>query len=189
MAVAVVLVLAVGVVTWLAIDDDGSDAPSATSGTTSTIPGQLGAATADGAPRVGDQAPDFALPSLDGKGTVRLADFRGTPVVLNFWASWCVPCREEFPLLRAADRRADGRYQLVGVDTREGLRADGRAFAKEQRAHWPNGYDGDESVRRAYGVNGQPQTIFIDADGTIVARVAGPLTEASLAEQLGAISS
>ena len=182
-AIAVVVVLAIGTVTWLAIADDGGDG-SSTASPTVTVPGRLAPATRDGAPGVGDPAPDFALPSLVGTGTVRLSDFRGTPVVLNFWASWCTPCRDEFPLLRAADLGAAGRYQIVGVDSRDQIRADARAFVKDEQAEWPNGYDGRDSVLRAYGVNGQPQTLFIDAEGTIVSRVAGPLTEQSLAANL-----
>jgi len=180
-------VLAIGIVTWLAIDGGEGDESSAVSSTV-TVPGQLAPATLDGAPGVGDPAPDFALPSLAGTDTVRLSDFRGTPVVLNFWASWCTPCRDEFPLLRDADLGAAGQYQIVGVDSRDQVRADARAFVKDERADWPNGYDADGSVLRAYGVNGQPQTLFIDAEGTIVSRVAGPLTEQSLTANLRKLS-
>jgi cytochrome c biogenesis protein CcmG/thiol:disulfide interchange protein DsbE len=179
-----VVIVAVGVVTWIAIDDEGPGSSSPGGSASATMPGRIGPATAAGAPGRGDPAPDFALPSLDGKGTVRLSDYHGTPVVLNFWASWCTPCRDEFPMLRAAHRDADGRYAVVGVDTKEGLRSDGRSFADDERARWPNGYDAGESVADAYGVGALPQTVFVDADGTIVARVAGPLTEQSLAESL-----
>ena len=83
--------LAVGAITWVAVasgDDDGSAA--------STVePSDVRA----GGPRSGDVAPDFTAQTLDGK-TVSLSDFRGKPVVLNFWASWCNPCRKEFPLFR-----------------------------------------------------------------------------------------
>jgi cytochrome c biogenesis protein CcmG/thiol:disulfide interchange protein DsbE len=136
---------------------------------------------------VGDEAPDFELNTLDGE-TIRLSDLRGTPVVLNFWASWCTPCRAEFPLLRNAHRSADGEFAVVGVDTGD-IRGDGRQFARDQRADWPNGFDVDGAVARSYGVIGLPQTFFIRADGTIAARVPAELSEDTIREQLATITS
>jgi cytochrome c biogenesis protein CcmG/thiol:disulfide interchange protein DsbE len=185
--VAVVVVVAIGVVTWIAIDGSQSAGPSATGTTTSTIPGQLGPATLAGAPRAGDAAPDFTLPPVNGKDPITLSELRGTPVVLNFWQSFCAPCREEFGLLRTADQNAHGRYAVVGVDVND-IRSDARGFMKDERAHWPSGYDVDKDVAGTYGVAGFPQTLFIAADGTIVARIAGPLTETSLAENLQKIT-
>jgi peroxiredoxin len=181
--VALVVVIAIAVVTWLAIDDRGATTTPTVAPTT-TIPGQIVAATAAGAPVRGDAAPDFTLPTVDGKGTVSLSGLRGTPVVLNFWASWCTPCRAEFPILRQAAGDAQGRYQVIGVNTRDHVRGDARSFLTDEHTTWPNGYDADESVRRAYGVNSQPQTVFIDADGVVVARVAGQLTRQTLDEHL-----
>lgn len=134
----------------------------------------------------GDPAPDFELTTLDGE-TLRLSDLRGTPVVLNFWASWCTPCRAEFPLLREFHREADGEYAVVGVDTGD-IRGDGEEFARDQRADWPNGFDVDGAVARSYGVNGLPQTFFIDRDGTITARVPAELTESTIRARLAEIT-
>ncbi|MFI5045500.1 MAG: TlpA family protein disulfide reductase [Acidimicrobiia bacterium] len=161
------MVVAVAFVTWVAVRDDGnsvSSTPPTSSGATG-----LGPASDPGIATIGTKAPDFGLSTLDG-GTVRLSDLRGTPVVLNFWASWCVPCRDEFPLLRTADRAAHGDYAIVGVNAGD-LRGDAKAFARDEHAKWTNGFDADRSVAKLYGVRGLPQTIFIDANGTIVDRL------------------
>ena len=129
--------------------------------------------TAGVAPK-GSPAPDFDLARLRGPGRVRLADLRGKPVIVNFWASWCVPCRKEFPTFRAAQAkyRAQG-LEIVGITFKD-LTGDARAFAKQQRANWSlvKGGDGDP-VGRAYGVRALPQTFFINRHGTIVARYFG----------------
>jgi cytochrome c biogenesis protein CcmG/thiol:disulfide interchange protein DsbE len=171
--IAVVVVLAVGVVTWVAISgsDDGSS--------TEVVPKVLSA-------KVGERAPDFSLPTLDG-GHVQLSDYRGQPVVLNFWASWCTPCRKEFPLLRERVG-SDPDIALVGVNTQDFVESDGREFAKEQHADWPNGFDRNEAVRRGYGVTGLPETFFIDADGIIRSHVIQGLTAKVLDEQLAKIT-
>ena len=169
--------LTVGAITWSALrDDDGTD----------TVRQGLRGVSEPGVAEVGDVAPDFELETLDG-GTVRLSDFRGTPVVLNFWASWCTPCRAEFPVLRDALADADGAFELIGVDTGD-IRGDGRAFAKEQRAGWPNGFDVDGSVAKGYGVVGLPQTFFIRGDGTIAARVPAEVTAERVDTQLRTIT-
>jgi len=170
-------VLAVGAITWLSVRDDGSTAQEPTSTTLPTGVSRL-EPTTEGIAAIGTTAPDFQLTGLDGR-QVRLSDLRGTPVVLNFWASWCTPCRAEFPLLHAAARDAHGRYAVVGVNT-DDIKGDAKAFAKEERATWPNGVDTDGSVKKLYGVRGLPQTVFIDADGKITGRVALQLDAAQL---------
>ena len=118
-------------------------------------------------------APDFALPKLSGDGTVRLSKYRGRPVVVNFWASWCHPCRKEFPLL--ADARKEHRHdglEIIGVSFRD-IPSDGRKFVKDEDATWVFGRDDDGTTAKEYGVRAVPQTFFIDADGTIRDRVFG----------------
>jgi cytochrome c biogenesis protein CcmG/thiol:disulfide interchange protein DsbE len=163
------VVLVVGAITWVALagahDSSGTD----------IVPKVLSA-------KVGEQAPNFSLRTLDG-GRVELSDFRGKPVVLNFWASWCTPCRDEFPLLRKeVASRQD--VALVGVNAQDLVESDGRSFVKEQRASWPNGFDQHGAVQRGYGVTGLPETFFIDADGIIRSHVILGLTPKVLDEQL-----
>jgi cytochrome c biogenesis protein CcmG/thiol:disulfide interchange protein DsbE len=176
--VALAIIAVVAVVTILAVRD-GDDTPT-TADATAPAP-------AAGAVRIGDAAPDFQLPALEGDGTVRLSDFRGTPVVLNLWASYCHPCRAEFPLLRDADRAADGDYVVVGVDSQD-IRGDAVDFARDERATWVNAFDPDGTVARSYGVRGLPYTFFIDADGTVQGLVLSELTADALDAQLAKLT-
>ena len=133
---------------------------------------------------VGSPAPDFQLPALDGRGDVRLADYRGRPVIVNFWASWCNPCREEFPLLKQALREhRDQRLAVIGV-TYQDIPSDSRAFVKQRSAGWPQGVDDGGAVANAFGVRAIPQSFFVRADGTVAARVFGFTSEAALAGPL-----
>jgi len=135
---------------------------------------------------VGSVAPDFALSDLDGN-PVRLADLRGRPAIVNFWASWCGPCVEEFPLLEDAARRheADG-LAIVGIVYQDRSEA-ARTFMSRNGASWPAAMDPGERVAAAYGILAPPETFFIGRDGTIVARQIGQLSEGSLEDQLAAI--
>jgi cytochrome c biogenesis protein CcmG, thiol:disulfide interchange protein DsbE len=130
---------------------------------------------------VGSVAPAFEAGTLDG-ASVRLAESRGKPVVLNFWASWCAPCRKEFPLLRAAlERHRD--LAAIGVVFQD-VESDARSFAREQRATWPLASDPDGSLAHAYGVRAIPQTFFITADGQIASRLFGFTSNDALERQL-----
>jgi cytochrome c biogenesis protein CcmG/thiol:disulfide interchange protein DsbE len=135
---------------------------------------------------VGNAAPDFVLADLDGN-PVRLADLRGRPVIVNFWASWCGPCVEEFPLLRAAaERHAGDGLAIVGVVYQDRSEA-ARAFMERTGATWPAAMDPGERVATAYGILAPPETFFIGRDGTIVARQIGQFSAASLEEKVAAI--
>jgi cytochrome c biogenesis protein CcmG/thiol:disulfide interchange protein DsbE len=135
---------------------------------------------------IGASAPDFALADLDGN-PVRLADLRGRPVVVNFWASWCGPCVEEFPLLsEAAAAHADDGLAVVGIVYQDRSES-ARDFMARQGATWAAAMDPGGRVASAYGILGPPETFFIGRDGTIVARQIGQFSAASLDEKLAAI--
>jgi peroxiredoxin len=166
------VLLVVGGVTAIVVARSSDEKPA---------PGLEDVAEANSA-KVGQVAPDFELETIDG-GTVRLSDYRGRPVVLNFWASWCTPCRDEFPIFRDTLAAKDGAFAMVGVDTGD-LRGDARQFARDQRANWPNGFDSDSTVARGYGVDPLPQTFFIRSDGTIAAHVIRGITRSELDREL-----
>ncbi|HWH36716.1 MAG TPA: TlpA disulfide reductase family protein [Candidatus Limnocylindrales bacterium] len=121
----------------------------------------------------GQPAPDFELQRLDG-GTLRLSELRGRPVIVNFWASWCIPCREEFPILRDARLRhaADG-LEIVGVVHRDSLDS-ARRFAADHNATWPMVDDREEQAWNAYGAQLLPFTLFVDREGIVRAVSFGP---------------
>jgi cytochrome c biogenesis protein CcmG/thiol:disulfide interchange protein DsbE len=144
--------------------------------------------TLPGAITGGTVAPDFHLTTLDGK-KISLREFAGRPVVLNFWASWCYPCRQEFPLLRTAyaKHRKDG-LVMIGVVS-EDIASDARQFVKQEHASWPMAVDGDRVAQGAYGVRGLPQTMFVRRDGTIARRDLSQLTSSTLQTGLDLILS
>ncbi len=152
---------------------------------------------------VGSQAPDFLLVDQGGE-PVRLSDFAGTPVLLNFWATWCPPCREELPLFqRVAEEVGEKELQVLLVNNDEGrdraiqfLEANDIGLetaldaTSEQREHLTNeGLTPDSTleVMRRYRARGMPTTIFIDADGIIQGVWVGLITPGKAAELLADI--
>ena len=136
-----------------------------------------------GAAVAGARAPDFLLKNLD-HNPVRLSDFRGSPVVLNFFASWCGPCLIELPLLQAAHLdAADRRYVIFGVATQDSRGAI-EALADDMQLTFPIVIDGDNSVTRAYRVIGPPYTFFIDANGVVMDVIPGALKQDRLDQLL-----
>ena len=124
-------------------------------------------------------APDFTLAKLDGSGDLALESLRGKAVVLNFWASWCGPCKDETPLLQKGWERWQGKnVAFVGIDVKD-FRSDARSFVRKFGVTYPNVYDGKGSTVGRYGVTGFPETYFIDPRGRVVFRIAGPVDEAS----------
>jgi peroxiredoxin len=164
----VVVVLAVGVVTWIAVSGGGDDGSTKTASRVEPVD------VPNGGPQVGDHAPDFTATTLDGK-TVSLSDYAGKPVVLNFWASWCNPCREEFPLFRKQLAAHGDEYVMLGVDSRD-IASDARAFAREEHATWPIAVDSSNAIYKAYGIPNVPQTFFIRPDGTVAQRYYSSIT-------------
>ena len=123
-------------------------------------------------------APQFTLERLDGKGDLALRSLRGKTVVLNFWASWCGPCKDEAPVLEEAAKRWQGKdVAFVGVDVKD-FRGDARAFLARYGVTYPNVYDGKGSTVGRYGVRAFPETYVVNADGKVVYRIAGAVEDA-----------
>jgi peroxiredoxin len=131
------------------------------------------------------QAPAFSLRRVSGDGTIELASLRGQVVVLNFWASWCNPCKKEMPRLEAAWRRYRQRgVTLVGVNSND-FTGDARTFLKRFGVTYPNVRDGNGRVLVRYGGLPIPWTFFIDRKGRIVSYVHGEVSGEALNEGIG----
>ncbi len=136
-------------------------------------------------PLLGREAPDFTLRLFTGE-EVRLADFRGKVVFLNFWASWCPPCRAEARDLEAAWRRyKDQKVVFLGVDIQD-REEDAREFLKEFGVTYPNGRDANGRIAIAYGVWGIPETFLIDGSGRITYKHVGAIDAALLPAKIAA---
>src|SRR3954465_13479796 len=116
---------------------------------------------------IGKRAPDFELRRLDGPGTLQLASLRGKVVVLNFWASWCFPCKQEAPALAAAAKRWPGRGVGLGVGG-SAPRGGVRGVGGQLRPAYPLVHDNHKVSSPVYGLPGLPETCFIDRSGSVV---------------------
>ena len=128
------------------------------------------------------EAPNFTFTLLDGN-KVKLSDYRGKPVVLNFWATWCPPCREETPVLVKVFDKYDGDVQFLGViqnDTKESA----AKFAQEYKMNYPSGLDSTGDISNAYKIAGIPTSFFINSDGTVKASYIGAIEEKKLVEYI-----
>lgn len=112
-----------------------------------------------------------------------LVGLRGTPVIVNVWASWCAPCRTEMPLLERAARTFDGRVAFLGVASRD-ARDDAQAFLDDIGVTYPNVFDATGDIRRALSLRGFPTTYVFDADGRLLHAIVGGVSEQRLAAQL-----
>jgi cytochrome c biogenesis protein CcmG/thiol:disulfide interchange protein DsbE len=127
-------------------------------------------------------APGFTLTVLGQPGQqVSLSQYTGKPVIINFWASWCGPCQQETPLLASWYKQQHGRVVLLGLDEND-VAADAIKFAKAKDVSYPIGFDPKVTVAPAYGVDGLPQTFFLNAEHRIVDHVLGAVTSADLAK-------
>jgi cytochrome c biogenesis protein CcmG/thiol:disulfide interchange protein DsbE len=128
---------------------------------------------------VGKAAPDFTLKRIDEPGTLQLASLRGKVVVLNFWASWCYPCKQEAPALAAAAKRWPGQVVVLGVDVND-FAGDARKFASKYGLDYPLVHDNHNVTSPKYGLTGLPETFFIDRNGKLVGHVAAAIDAADL---------
>ena len=142
----------------------------------------LALARPDGAPRsplIGRPAADFALTTLEGDA-LTMAELRGEVVILNFWASWCVPCREEAPLLEQTRRTYEARgLRVVGVLYQD-AREDAAAFAARYDLGYPSVVDSDGRTAIDYGVVGIPASFLIDRDGVLRELQIGPYSDEAI---------
>ncbi len=124
---------------------------------------------ADGTPSGDDALPDLTLECLGGGTAVNLAGLAGTPTVINLWASWCVPCRKELPLLAQADQDYGDALQIIGIDYRDPAPDEAIELARLSGVTYPQLVDSEEDSKAKLKVVALPQTVFVDAQGTIVA--------------------
>jgi cytochrome c biogenesis protein CcmG, thiol:disulfide interchange protein DsbE len=135
------------------------------------------------APGVGSTAPAFTLRKLEGPGKVSLASYRGKPVVLNFWASWCEPCKSEAAVLQRDWATYRGRgVVFLGVDYHD-LGSDARRFVNAHSLTFPMLQDGSGNVTGRYGISQVPETYVLDREGRVVAHLRGPITDPGFADE------
>ena len=129
------------------------------------------------APKIGGPAPNFTLERIGASGKLDLASLRGKPIVLNFWASWCVPCKGEAKLLEQAWNQYKSRgVVFLGVDYND-VASDARTFLSHHGITYPTVQDGSGSIGDEYGLTGVPETYFIDRNGRLVgSHIVGTIT-------------
>ncbi|KZS47880.1 thiol-disulfide oxidoreductase [Paenibacillus glucanolyticus] len=130
---------------------------------------------------IGQTAPDFEAVNLQDE-PVRLSDYRGQPVLLNFWASWCGPCVNEMPILNEAYAQESG-TQIIAVNIGES-REKAEAFASKHHLEMPIVLDQHNTIKGQYGISGLPVTVLIDDQGKMVDRVTGELPSLAFVKEL-----
>lgn len=143
---------------------------------------------------LGRQAPAFTLPLYaryqpEFGASLNVVDHQGTPLLVNFWASWCLPCYDEAPLLQSFwEEYQDSGVLFVGVQTQDRqAHEEGRAFIDQFDLTFPNGMDDNSAVSLDWGLYGVPETYFVRRDGTVAYRHIGPVTAEVLERELTAI--
>jgi cytochrome c biogenesis protein CcmG/thiol:disulfide interchange protein DsbE len=134
-------------------------------------------------PEVGDPAPATTVTKLGGTDEVSLADYEGQWVLVNLWASWCDPCRDEAPAIEAYSRKHRNDLTVVGVAT-EDATPDAEAFAREYGLTYDLLHDGGGTMKDDWGATGLPESMLIDPNGNLALRSIGPVDEAYLEENV-----
>ena len=137
-----------------------------------------GIALKGGSLEPGDPAPSVEAPTLAGDGVIALEDLRGKPVLVNFWASWCVPCEAEAGYLEAAHRAYGEEVHFLGVNVKD-AHSDAMAFVDRYDVSYRQVRDESLEWYEAFGLTGQPETFLIDAEGEVVEHVTGEFTSAA----------
>jgi peroxiredoxin len=184
-----IVVTIVGVLFYVERTRGGSGADSDGFGTV-TLPEALNPDGGDVSTEVGDFAPDFLLQTPDG-GELRLSDLRGTAVMVNFWATWCTPCREEMPrIVLAHDAHAGDSFTVVAVNLQENAGII-QNFADDFGMDFPIVIDRTGEVGDTWRIGGPikgiPSSYFIDAAGVVQARAFGPVSDQALAQNIDLI--
>lgn len=123
-------------------------------------------------------APNFTLSMMDGS-QLELTSLRGKPLMLNFWASWCIPCEDEAAVLENLSRQYRDRVAFLGINVQD-TDANARDFVKRFGVTYPNGRDLTGAISVDYGMSGVPESYFVDRTGQLVRKWQGPLDEARL---------
>jgi thiol-disulfide isomerase/thioredoxin len=131
---------------------------------------------------LGERAPEIQMTDFDGE-RFSLADYEGTPVVLNFWASWCPACAAEMPDFERVHQESEGRVAFIGVNQRD-VRSAASDLARDTEVSYRLAEDPDGSVFDAFGGVGMPTTVFIDDSGNVIDVVTGQLTEQQLRDEI-----
>jgi cytochrome c biogenesis protein CcmG, thiol:disulfide interchange protein DsbE len=137
-------------------------------------------------PLVGEPAPSFDLAELDGGALVSLDGLSGRPVIVNFWASWCLACIQEHPVLVRAWRKYEGRVEMVGIVYQD-TPANARKYLEQYGGSWIQLLDPGTRTAIDYGVYGIPETFFIDREGRITHKHIGPVTDQLMTSEIEAL--
>lgn len=137
-------------------------------------------------PQAGDKAPAFSVKGLDGS-TLKLSDLKGKPAIINFWGTFCLPCREEMPALqKAADKYGSSGVKVIGINLGENA-VSVQSFLEQYKVKFPIYLDQDETIRKRYGVMYYPSTFFLLPDGTIHTVKVGEMDEAYIDQTVAAL--
>jgi len=139
-----------------------------------------------GGPLVGEPVPKFTLPSVASSSPVELSHFIGHPIVLNFFASWCVACKTELPEFAGLSKVDAGKVQFIGVDEND-TRTAGESILSQTGVGYPTAFDGSGHLELPYHLIGLPTTLFINSKGIVVENVAGQMTASMLSADIAKI--